>query len=77
MVDLGQKSAKLSILVGRGEVTSAELLEAYKSFLDSSPTPLALLNLSAASLARIDAEGVRALAERVMEMARLRTVPEP
>ena len=44
LVDLGQKSAKLSILVARGEVTSAELLEAYESFLDSSPTPFALLN---------------------------------
>jgi hypothetical protein len=72
MVDLVQKSAKLSSFVGRGEVTSAELLEAYKSFLDSSPTPFALLNLAAASLARIDAEGVRALAERVMEMGKER-----
>jgi hypothetical protein len=72
MVDLVQKGAKLSILVARGEVTSAELLEAYKSFLDSSPTPLALLDLAAASLARIDAEGARALAERVMEMGKER-----
>jgi hypothetical protein len=67
MVNLVLKSARFSSYVGSGELSADELLEAYSAFLDSSPTPLTLVNLAAASLERIDAKDIEALAERMMD----------
>jgi hypothetical protein len=70
MVTLVEKTAELSRFVGSGELSPGELLDTYTTFLDSSPTPLALVDLTQASLQRISGESMRLLARRVTELGK-------
>jgi hypothetical protein len=74
MVELKERSADITTFVAAGDLRPHELLDAYRAFLDSAPTPLALIDLSSASLARIDAESMRQLARRTAELGKQRHV---
>jgi hypothetical protein len=74
MVELKERSADLTTFVAVGELSPDVLLEAYRTFLDSAPTPLAIVDLSSATLARIDAEGMRQLARRTAQLGKRRRV---
>jgi hypothetical protein len=69
---LVERGAEISTYVGQGELSPNELFEAYSALLDSAPTSLALVDLSSATLARIDAESMQQLARRVAQLGKER-----
>jgi hypothetical protein len=54
--------------VGHGEVTPGEILAVYADFLGGRPGRLALWDLSSATVAKIDSEGIRDLAKCMAQM---------
>jgi hypothetical protein len=74
MVELKERSADLSTFVAVGELSPEELFETYRAFVDSAPTSLALVDLSSATLARIDAESMRQLARRTAALGMQRRI---
>ena len=68
VVDLCVKDDGIAAFVGHGEVTPGEILDVYTDFLNGRPGRLALWDLSSATMARIDSEGIRDLAKRVAQL---------
>jgi hypothetical protein len=68
VVELKEGRAEIARFVAVGELSPDEILEAHRTFLDSAPRVLALVDLSSATLARIDGESMRQLARRAAQL---------
>jgi hypothetical protein len=66
---------KLIILVGHGEMSAEDVFTAFSYFLTSGIGPLALWDLSDASLAQVEPESLRTLAGRMVCAAEGRRLP--
>jgi hypothetical protein len=67
---MAAKEAKLTMFVGRGELTADELLVAYSHFLATGASRLTLWDLSAATLNQFDGQGIRRMARTVAQAAK-------
>ena len=70
MVALVGKEAEVTAFVAEGELSATEVLGAYSEFLEGGISRLALWDFSRATLRRIDSEGIRDLARKVVQVNR-------
>jgi hypothetical protein len=68
VLELEKTATDIATFVAAGELTSDELLEAHRTCVDWAPLVLALVDLSSATLARIDGEAMRQLARRAAQL---------
>jgi hypothetical protein len=70
MVELTAQDDELSTFLARGQLTGEELVAAYTDFVNATPTPYVLWDLSSASLAALHTEGIHRLAQQVAQLGK-------
>jgi hypothetical protein len=72
MVQLEERGADLATFVAVGDLGPDELFDAHRALVESAPTLLALVDLSSATLSRIDGRAMRQLAWRTAQLGKQR-----